>query len=154
MTTQEVREGVQKAIFGVQAEVPLLDFKAVHERSTAHRLAVHLESVFRGWNVDCEYDRDGQIRKYLLGKAQCDSQSQSDAIVPDIIVHHRRGLGREHNLLVIEMKKNAAEDACDQSKLKLLTAQTGRYQYQLGLYINVDGGKFTCTWYKNGEKLK
>jgi hypothetical protein len=27
------------------------------------------------------------------------------------------------------------------------------YQYQLGLYINVDSGKFTCTWYKDGQQV-
>ena len=37
------------------------------------------------------------------------------------------------------------EDPCDRRKLELLTEPRGHYQYQLGLYINVDGGNFTCT---------
>ncbi len=80
-----------------------MEFHDVHERSTAHRLAVHMEAHFRGtWNVDCEYDRDGQVRKTLEGIAQCDGR-KTDNILPDIIVHHRGYEGRLHNLLVIEL---------------------------------------------------
>src|SRR5690242_20136511 len=30
------------------------------ERSLTHRLAVHLEKHFAGWQVDCDYDRLGE----------------------------------------------------------------------------------------------
>ena len=79
---------------------------------------------------------------------------KTDTIVPDIIVHHRGSEGRLHNLLVIELKKDAAEDACDRKKLELLTRPDGHYAYQLGLYINIDGGKFACTWYENGRPFE
>jgi hypothetical protein len=113
-----------------------------------------MERHFHGtWNVDCEYDRDGQVRKALEGIAECDAR-KTDYILPDIIVHHRGGEGRLHNLLVIEVMKHAAEDACDRKKLELLTRPDRHYRYQLGLYINVDGGKCTCTWYKDGKRLE
>ena len=94
------------------------------------------------------------ILKSLMGIAQCNSRKATDEILPDIIVHHRRGEGRDHNLLVVELKKYAEEDACDKRKLELLTDPNGRYQYQLGLYINIDGGRFTCTWYKDSTRLR
>ncbi len=34
-----------------------------------------------------------------------------------------------------------------------LTGPGGRYRYQLGLYINISGGEFTRTWYKDGRAL-
>jgi hypothetical protein len=77
----------------------------------------------------------------------------TDKIVPDIIVHHRGVGGQLNNRLVIELKKDAAEDACDSRKLELLTRADGHYGYQLGLYINIDGGKCTCRWYKDGKRL-
>jgi hypothetical protein len=129
-----------------------LEFGSVHERTTAHRLAVQLEPQVGTWNVDCEYDRDGQMVKHLLGIAECDPNRATDRILPDIIVHHRHGRGRRHNLLVVELKKNAVEDACDRRKLELLTDPGGRYQYQVGLYINIDNDRFTCTWYKDGAR--
>jgi hypothetical protein len=153
MTDYQVQVGVATAIESVKAENPALDFEGVHERSTAHRLAVQLEPHFNTWNVDCEYDRDGQLRKSLLGIAQCNSRKATDEILPDIIVHHRQGEGRDHNLLVVELKKYAEEDACDKRKLELLTAPNGHYQYQIGLYINIDAGRFGCTWYKDGVRL-
>jgi hypothetical protein len=153
MTTEAIQTSVLEAITRVKTEKPLLDFKAVHERSTAHRLAVHLELCFEAWNVDCEYDRGGQLRKTLLGIAQCKAGKKTDAVLPDIIVHHRSQEGREHNLLVIEMKKNAPEDLCDRKKLELLTDPAGHYQYQLGLYINIDGGNFIRKWFQEGQLL-
>ena len=153
MNDLQVRRAVEAAIEALKAERPVLEFEAVHERSTAHRLAVHLERLCLGWNVDCEYDRDGQLRKALDGIAGCDPQRTTDRIFPDIIVHHRQGQGRSNNLLVIEMKKDATEDRCDRRKLELLTALGGHYQYQLGLYINISGGEFNCTWYKGGARL-
>jgi hypothetical protein len=152
MTEEQVRAAVTAAIERLRREVPVLDFQRVHERSTAHRLAVHMEPLFAPWNVDCEYDRAGMVKKYLQGIAQCDEQRQTDAIVPDIIVHVRRGEGREQNLLVVEMKKDDPEDACDRMKLELFTAPDGDYAYQFGLYINIDRGHFVCTWYRDGRR--
>jgi hypothetical protein len=154
MTDVQVQRAVTVAIERVKAENPALDLETVHERSTAHRLAVQMEQHFSTWNVACEYDRDGQVQKSLMGIAQCNSRKATDEILPDIVVHHRRGEGRANNLLVIELKKHAEEDVCDRRKLELLTAPTGHYHYQIGLYINIDGGRFGCTWYKDGPPCR
>ena len=34
--------------------------KDLGERTLTHRLAVHLEKQFEGWDVDCDYDRLGE----------------------------------------------------------------------------------------------
>jgi hypothetical protein len=153
MREAQIRAAIQSAIEALRAEARPLNFDRAHERSTAHRLAVHMEPHFSPeWDIDCEYDRDGQDRKRLYGIRECDGRTTND-ILPDIIVHHRSSEGREHNLLVIEMKKDDATDPCDHQKLVLLTRPDGHYQYQHGLYINISGGEFTCTWYKGGEAL-
>jgi hypothetical protein len=153
MTDAEVQAAIQRAIQNVVAEEPVLEFTAVHEGSTAHRLGVNMELLFPEWNIDCEYDRDGQVRKALDRIAECDEQRRTDFILPDIIVHRRRRRGRENNLLVIEMKRNAAHDRCDWMKLQLLTQANGRYAYQLGLYINIANGEFVQTWFKDGNVI-
>ncbi len=154
MTDEQVQTAVGAAIRSLAAEHPGLEFHSVHERSTAHRLAVHFERLFAEWNVDCEYDRDGQLQKSLIGIAGCDKHKATHEILPDIIVHHRQGEGRENNLLVVEIKKHATEDRCDRRKLELLTNSGGHYQYQLGLYINIGNSRFECTWYKNGARFQ
>lgn len=150
MEDEQVIAAVQAAISSLRSEEPQLEYQIVHERTTAHRLALHMEPHFAGWNVDCEYDRDVSLKKFLNDIRHCDEQKRTDAIFPDIVVHHRRGQRRAHNLLVVEIKKNAATDVCDRMKLELMTQPGSHFDYQLGLYINVDGGKFTGTWYKNG----
>jgi hypothetical protein len=158
MTEDEIREAVRAAIARLKAERPLLDFERVHERTTAHRIAVHMEPLFEGWNVDCEYDRDGQVRKMLDRVRECDEQRRTDLVLPDIIVHRRRKRGRDHNLLVVEIKKYDAENACDRRKLELFTEPDGAYAYQLGLHINIERdrferGRFTGAWYRDGAQL-
>ena len=152
MTDSEIQDAVDAAIKSLRLEQPPLAFDSVHERSTAHRLAVYFDQLFAGWNVDCEYDRDGQLAKTLMGIAGCDRRKVTDSILPDIIVHHRREGGQDHNLLVVEMKKTATEDSCDRKKLELLTSPNGHYRYKIGLYININGGRFDQTWYKAGQK--
>lgn len=154
MTEEQIRGAIQSAIAGVKAEKPLLDLQRSHERSIAHRLALQMEPHFQSaWDVDCEYNRDGRLKKTLEGIKGCLPRKKGDDILPDIIVHRRAQQGGKHNLLVVEIKKHSAQDPCDHKKLELMTASKGHYQYRLGLYINVDHGQFTCTWYRDGKRL-
>ena len=66
----------------------LLFVHRVGERSISHRLAVYLEAQFPGWDVGCEYDRDGDVRK-MIPKGSGNDDDECSAVLPDIIVHHR-----------------------------------------------------------------
>ena len=126
----------------------------VHERSFAHRLALHMEPLFEGWDIDCEYNKHGMTRKELEGIKACDEQRKTNRIYPDILVHKRtNNSSAEENLLVIELKLNDECDACDKKKLELLTKQDGEYRYPLGLYINIKNLKFVRTWYRDGGRV-
>jgi len=149
MTPEQLQTCLDAAITAVRQERPSLALARVHERSTAHRLAVQMEAHFPGWNIDCDYDRDGEDTKRLLNLSPCGGRT-TDRILPDIIVHHRGESGREHNLLVIELKKDAGEDPCDAEKLRRFTDHAGGYQYQFGLYLNINDGAFDATWYVDG----
>jgi hypothetical protein len=153
MTLDEIKASVADAVNCVLGENTPLSFDNVHERSTAHRLAVHLDSQLPEWNVDCEYDRYEQLRKELARIREC-SERATDYILPDIIVHHRGFNGPDNNLLVIEIKRNAAHDPCDFQKLIGLTAQAGPFGYQFGLYINVNAGRFDCVWFHDGNQIE
>jgi len=155
MNDDQIKLVVEEAIEAVKSETRPLDFKHVHERSIAHRLALHMERKFQlsDWDVDCEYDRKGLIRKELMGMKGC-AGKKTDLILPDIIVHRRQMSGAEHNLLVMEIKKCRDEDKCDFQKLMGLTDCVGRFSYKLGAYVNVDGGKFNCKWFRNGRELE
>jgi hypothetical protein len=76
------------------------------ERSLTHRLAIYVEEQFPSWNVDCEYNRIGDVPKRVSQIMERNvSANSSDAVTvfPDIVVHVRGTEGP--NLLVIEAKK-------------------------------------------------
>jgi hypothetical protein len=154
MNDEQIKQAVQRAFDSLRAEQPPLDFHIVHERSTAHRLALHLEPCFNGWNIDCEYDRYGRVQKLLEGIRACDERRRTDRILPDIIVHHRGQNGSGHNLLVVELKKDEVQDPCDFEKLQGMTYSHGSFSYQLGLYVNINRGQFDCTWFKDGAVIE
>lgn len=156
MENHRVLEAINGAIQQVQSEERPLQV-GVSERAVAHRLAVHMEPYFAGWDIDCEYNRRGLgFPKELDGIVQCEEQRTSNRVLPDIIVHHRTNSDEakaDDNLLVIELKNDDEEDVCDRRKLELFTNPDSYYKYQLGLYINVGNHDFLRTWYKNGVKV-
>lgn len=153
MEDKDIVHNVCEAIKMLKREERPLQ-KDVHERSFAHRLAVHMESLFEGWDIDCEYNKHGLLKKKLEGIRACDKQRKTNRIFPDIIVHKRTNESPvEENLLAIELKHDDECDACDKLKLMLLTKQDGQFNYGLGLYINIKNLEFVRTWYKEGSPV-
>jgi hypothetical protein len=103
-----------------------------NERSITHKLAEHLQTEFPGWNVDCEYNRNGVIPKRLLGTVETVLTGDTDGktVFPDIIVHHRKS---KDNLVVIEAKKSSTVGtSADKAKLE---AYVSEYGYQLAFIV-------------------
>ena len=110
------------------------------ERAIAHRLAIHLDNQFPGWDVDCEYNRYGDALKILpLSEACRHLLRRTGAVSPDIIIHTR---GREGpNLLAIEIKKAGQRGrSCDMEKL---AGYIREYQYEFGLFLSFRVGAAT-----------
>lgn len=110
----------------------------VHEQSISSKLAYYLSSLISprskgGWDVDVEYNRNGEIPKAILRKDRR----------PDIIIH-RRGLNNpngyeENNLLIIQIKKNppAKDKAKDIETIKAFISEPPFY-YCFGVFIGLD----------------
>ncbi len=93
----------------------------VNERSISHKFVSYLQEEFKGWDVDCEYNRDHHDPKILNlpGISSLEVRPddvQAKTVYPDIIVHHR---GTEDNLLVIEIKKANNPESIDFDMLEL-----------------------------------
>jgi hypothetical protein len=121
------------------ADRSLLEVNA-NERSITHKFAEHLQRQFPGWNVDCEYNRNGSVPKRLLSMAElCVTQADEDGhtVFPDIIVH-RRGQradsGQRPNLLVIEAKKSGNHRNTDREKLAAFRSEK-RYAYAFSVAL-------------------
>jgi hypothetical protein len=105
------------------------------ERTLTHRLAVHLEKQFAGWEVDCDYDRLGERTLRLPhGTIVSTDDHLAKSIYPDIVVHQRT---IPNNLLAIELRKasNHQPPEHDQHKLRALTDPHLWFAYWIGLYL-------------------
>ena len=105
------------------------------ESTMTHRLAVHIEHQFPGWQVDCDYDRLGE-RTLLLphGPIVSTDDHLGKSIYPDIVVHQRE---IPNNLLAVEVRKaaNHQPPEHDRHKLRALTDPCLWFAYWIGVYL-------------------
>jgi hypothetical protein len=109
--------------------------KDVGERALTHRLAVHLESQFGGWDVDCDYNRLGDRRLALpKGTIVSTDDDIGKSVYPDIVVHRR---SVPENLLAIEIRKGGNYQPLehDRHKLRALTDPHLWFAYRVGLLL-------------------
>lgn len=96
------------------------------ERSMTHKLAEYLQQEFPGWDVDCEYNRDGHNPKVLVWNECPHSPRVSGRVFPDVVIHRR---DTRENLVAIEAKKSIKKsNGHDDCKLKVYR-QSLHYQH-------------------------
>jgi hypothetical protein len=145
LTIFDILNRLNAALEDFKEEDLILLTLTADERAATHRIAIHIEKEFPGWNVDCEYNRKRHGVKELPGIG---------AVRPDIIVHHR---DTEDNLLVIEVKKKGKEIQKDRLKLIEFTKSDGEFCYKFGmlLILNMKRPFFAdIEIYQNGDNLK
>lgn len=170
MNRQKIKDKVKIAVqkFVAKGDGELLNLAGgIHEQAISHRIAVYLEPLFKGYHVDCEYNKHGakndkkmaENTKVIRKECGCKScvgwlKKTHGSIVrirPDIIVHKERGKKSEGNILVIEIKK---KDEClfDMAKLKEMTSNNGDFKYKLGVLIYFPNGEPAYKGFVNGEE--
>src|ERR1700753_513925 len=105
------------------------------ERALTHRLAVYIDKQFRGWEVDCDYDRLGDRTMRLPhGSIVSTDDHYGKSVYPDIVVHQRE---IPNNLLAIEVRKASNHQPIehDQHKLKALTDPHLWFAYSTGAMV-------------------
>ena len=119
-------------------ETHLLE-KDLGERTLTHRLAVHVEKQFPGWEVDCDYNRLGERTLRLPhGTIVSTDDTLGKSIYPDIVVHQR---AIPNNLLAIEVRNTANHQPPehDQHKLRALTDPHLWFAFSIGLMVTLAG---------------
>lgn len=139
MNKNEIAGALNRALDAfVESDKHLLATDA-SERSMTHQIAIHLAKEIPGFDVDCEYNRDGfDVKRLHLGQRHVtDDNDEAVTVFPDIIVH-RRGTN-DHNLLVVEMKKGSAPGGFDYDygKLRAFRAEL-KYAWAAHLVIGHD----------------
>ena len=123
-------------------EKTLLEVNNIHEESISSKLMCHLSQYFSQYDVDCEYNKQGDNPKELEG----------NKIRTDIVVHRRKM--HEYNLLIIEIKKNS-ESNKDITRIEKMTQQSGQYKYKLGIHLVFDlqNKKIKLFVYKDSKSI-
>src|ERR1700758_2673945 len=125
-------------------EAFLLD-KDAGERALTHRLAVHVEKQFSGWEVDCEFDRLGDRTLRLPhGTIVSTDDHLGKSIYPDIVVHQRE---IPNNLLAIEVRKanNHQPIEHDEQKLHALNDPHLWFAYWIGALLTLGKSAVTAS---------
>ena len=124
--------------------------KDLGERTLTHRLAVHLEKHFPGWNVDCDYNRLGERTLRLPHGTMVSTDDHfAKSVYPDIVVHQRE---IPNNLLAIEVRKEANHQSPehDQHKLGALTDPHLWFAYWIGVYLVLGKNSVVSDVYTGG----
>lgn len=119
----------------------------VNERSISHKLAEHLQTMFEDWNVDCEYNRNHDVRKelHIPYETRRLDDIEAKTVFPDIIIHERN---TSNNLLVIEIKKSTNPENATFDKRKLAAFVRSPFNYQYGLFIRFSTGQLDISHYE------
>jgi hypothetical protein len=124
--------------------------KDLGERTLTHRLAVHLEKHFPGWNVDCDYNRLGERTLRLPHGTMVSTDDHfAKSVYPDIVVHQRE---IPNNLLAIEVRKEANHQSPehDQHKLRALTDPHLWFAYWIGVCLVLGKNSVVSDVYTGG----
>ena len=139
------------AIEDFHAHEAFLLEKDLGERTLTHRLAVHVERRFPGWQVDCDYSRLGErLLRLPHGTIVSTDDTLGKSIYPDIVVHQR---AVPLNLLAIEVRKATNHQPLehDQDKLKALTDPHLWFAFAIGVLLTLAGKNgVTCEAYTGG----
>ena len=125
-------------------ETFLLD-KDLGERTLTHRLAVHCEKQFSGWEVDCDFNRLGERTLRLPhGTIVSTDDHLGKSVYPDIVVHQRE---IPNNLLAIEVRKAGNHQPLehDQHKLQALTDPHLWFAYWIGVHLSLGKKRVTMS---------
>ncbi len=144
----EIKEKVEIA-FGIllKNDVFLLEYD-VNERSISHKLAEYLQKLFPDYNVDCEYNRVGNLtvdEEYFNKKLRLYKNIKcldgETTVYPDIIIHKR---GQRENLLVIEIKiVGKGSNILDDYKKIFGFLIDNNFKYRFGLFLQLAKNKIT-----------
>lgn len=138
MTEEKIKSHITQALSKLYAhESDLISIQA-EEKTISAQLICYLKPYFISWNVDVEYNRDGEDTK---------KNSNEGRIFPDIIIHHRtpyreQKYSPENNLVAIEVKGhwNVENRQSDETKLRDMKRRYG-YQYIFRIELDREMGK-------------
>lgn len=117
-----------------RTEKELMNEKA-HEQTISARLMLHLQHLLPDWNVDVEYNRQGENR-------ETKTDSNGDKRKPDIIIHRRGPEGP--NLVVILVKCEWNRESRENERTTADSIKK-EHNYQAAFVLEIKQSEFQLT---------
>lgn len=109
---------------------------------------VNLDTELREYNLDCEYNKNGNHTKGYIDALT----GEYFATRPDIILHKR--MSNDFNKVIIEFKGwwNDERDT-DVRKLKAFINPDGMYRYQIGIFVKLNRNMAQYSYFKDAREI-
>jgi hypothetical protein len=143
MKNEEIKRTLIEAIKSLYKNDYSLIRRGCCERSIVFRLGIILKDFFHDYNVDCEYNKNGEVPKNLHKRR---------FNFPDLIVHKRET--NNNNILIIEIKTpNDTKEKHLLNDFHKLSGFTGEveYSYKLGAHVFLSNKLAVFAWYEGGR---
>ena len=104
-----------------------------HEQAISSRFALHLQHLFPEWNVDVEYNRQGD-----------NFDSKEDYVghnrKPDVIIHKRGSAGPNLVIFLIKCEWNTQDRQKDE---QVLISLKNKHRYEYAFLVEIKKNNFT-----------
>lgn len=120
MNNQQIRNELQAACQQLYANKKYLIDEESNELTIAGHIATYLRETIKGWDIDTDYRREGEIEDRIPKR-----DLEGNIIIPDIVIHKHGPAGP--NLAAIEIKGhwNNEDRAIDEAKVKAIQLKHG-----------------------------
>lgn len=132
MDNQEIKQIIEHALVILYRTEKEIIGDETHEQSVSARLMLHLQHLLPEWNVDMEFNRQGENR---------DPKTDLEDVIrkPDIVVHKRGHEGP--NLAVVLIKPYWNEEDRESDK-RVCKSLKDKQNYQVGFFIELKEDSF------------
>ena len=132
MDNQEVKQIIEIALnILYRTEQEIIDDKA-HEQAISARLMLHLQHLLPEWNVDVEFNRQGENRTSKTDKEGIKRK-------PDIIIHKRGPEGPNLAVILVKCEWNTEPRGNDRTVAKSIKAEQ---RYQVAFLLEIKANEF------------
>lgn len=120
-------ELLQTALDILYRTEPELIAEHAHEQAISARLMLHLQHLYPDWNVDVEYNREGENRDPKTDENRHKRK-------PDIIIHKRGPAGPNLAIILVKCKWNTQKRELDRDVLASLKR---KHTYREGFLVEI-----------------
>ncbi len=132
MENQEVKQIIENALTILyRTEKEIINDKT-HEQTISARLMHHLQHLLPEWNVDVEFNRQGENRDPKTDESGTNRK-------PDILIHKRGSVGPNLAVILVKCEWNKESRKND---LAVVQSIKSKHEYQTAFILEIKQSRF------------